>query len=173
MSRGLIAVQNGFVLDLTEIKPILHRRFSSALDAGIKAWVQTADSIIPTWSGGSRATLIELGAKVGVQVSVYAKDGVKSRVDLGKRETPPPVIRKSRLYGEYYFQWKTSLDYFVNNETKPMNAVMKNRLIKETPYNFREAAGQAFREALMREVGKESPASIVRKSLRIVQLRSK
>lgn len=169
----MIAVQNGFVLDLTVIKPLLHKRFSASLDAGIKAWVTTADRLIPTWSGASRATLIELGRKVGVEISIIPADGVKSRIALGQQSTPAPVIRKSRQFGEYFFQWSTHLTHLVTNETQDVNEAMKFRLRTPTPYEFRKAAGDAFRQALMAELKRESPESIIRKSLRVIQLRSK
>lgn len=126
------------------------------IEMAARAWVQAAVEKIPVWSGASRATLQALASAVNESVSIDPVSTAPNRIALGRLYSRGGIERTGRA--QYNFYYETSLRYLIANETKrvrPRTNGLRGRLIRPTPYNFREAgekAANAVIEARMKDL---------------------
>ena len=167
----------GLKLNLVKVKAALHDELSATLVDATKAWVQTAERIIPMWSGASRATLKTLAGKVGINIATFPVPGSSGKM-------PPNRSAEGEAKGDgelemnrgtlrYHFSYTTDLDYLIRNETRNMNAAMLGRLRTQTPYRFRQQANGAFNAVISRRLSRLPVGSILRKSISTILIRSK
>ncbi len=117
-------------------------RIVNAIKFGIKAWVKAAEAIIPVYSGASRASLDQLAAVVGMNISTTpTTNAVKSlgpaaiaqRIAQARAESSGG-IRVNKKSITFFFE--SSLQWLVDNETGEANDGVAPRLITPIPYNF-------------------------------------
>lgn len=139
-------------ISLGQLQSDLDKELTSILKAGVKAWLATAVSIIPVWSGASRGTLIKLGQTVGVQITAFPVKTVDktgrvrntpNRVNLGVEKSQGEILIQ---FPNYAMFWRSDLDggkHLNYNEENDASLVGFN-LKTPTPYHFRIAADKAF-----------------------------
>ncbi len=123
----------------------LDKEFTDILVTGTREWVRTVVSIVPSWSGMSRASLKPIADLVGEPVFSSPTSGAPDRQLQGE------ALGEGKLnLGEgniYSFTWKTSVFHFIYNESNNANLVGFH-LRNPGPYHSRDAANQAFERAI-------------------------
>lgn len=127
-------------LDLKAAQHALDEEYKSILIEGVREWVMTVESIVPNWSGESRASLRALAEQVGIFVSASPVAGAPNRVAKGEAEGEAKITTD---HYEYYFYWKSSVFHLIYNESNNANAVGFH-LIQPGPYHSMAAAQSAF-----------------------------
>ena len=145
MAGGWKAELKGLYLPLPVVKNAIDKRVREATEEGARVWLKTVLSIIPTWSGASRATFEALAQSVGFTVVYGPIRANKDRRSLGQGTGFGGVTRDST--GHYSFYYRTELRYLLFNEANVarvgVGGVFKG-LINPTPYKFFEKGEQAF-----------------------------
>ena len=143
---GWRANLNGLHLPLPGIRAAIDSRVLESTKIGARIWLTEVLSIVPTWSGASRATFEALAQAVGFTVTYGPIRSFKDRRSLGQG-AGVGGIRKTKDGYEFYYS--TSLRYLVFNEanvaTVGVAGVFKG-LINPTPYKFFEKGEKAFLE---------------------------
>lgn len=114
---------------------------------GARIWLDTVLSIVPTWSGASRATFEALAQSVGYTVTYGPIRSFKDRRQLGQGTGFGGVRREGASH--YVFYYRTTLDYLIYNEANQARvgqAGVFKGLIHPTPYKFFDAGEKAFRQ---------------------------
>lgn len=114
------------------------------IEGAAREWVRAAVSIIPVWSGASRATLQALADAVNEPVPIEPREDAPDRIGLGRLYSRGGIEKTGRA--AYNFYYETTLRYLIANETtrvRPRTEGLFGSLIKPTPYNFREAGDRA------------------------------
>lgn len=127
------------------------------IELAARAWVKEAISIIPVWSGASRATLQALASAVDMSVPISPKSSAPDRISLGRLYSRGGIERTAR--GKWNFYYETNLKYLIANETTrvaPGTEGLRGSLIHPTPYQFREAGNRAA-QAVIDQRLKELP----------------
>ena len=111
-------------------------------------WIDVATSIIPVWSGASRATFARLAQDVSFQLQLGNTPAAPDRTSLGLAQSDGGVEFDEQR-GIFSFRYETTLDHLVFNEKKNANdggdPAVFSRLLRPGPYNFHETANQAAR----------------------------
>lgn len=133
-------------------------RFRQINKDGVRAWVETAASIIPQWSGMSRATLKKLGNRVGVQVAAFPVPGSSgrqppNRTALGQQQSQGELIEKKTTFG---FKYSTSVFHLAINEILDARQ-FGFRLRNPGPYNFRLKSDLAYIKEINRQLRSFDP----------------
>ena len=107
--------------------------------------MSTAVSLIPVWSGASRATFAALAQDISFSLQVSPKSDAPNRVAEGREASDGGVVF-DRNAGFFSFSYSTTLDHLIFNED--FNANVKNdpkvfaKLLQPGPYNFQELANK-------------------------------
>lgn len=128
------------VFDLEAAKRALDGEYQRILIEGVKEWVYTVESIIPNWSGESRASLRALASQVDIEIIAFPVAGAPNRVAKGESEGEAKL--KTDNF-EYSFYWKSSVFHLIYNESNDANAVGFH-LIQPGPYHSMAAAAAVF-----------------------------
>lgn len=131
--------------------PVLNQAVENSVDQFVKetieeaarAWLDAAMSIVPAWSGASRATFQALADAVGKNVPINRAGGAPNRIGLGRLYSSGGIRKRSFAFWDMYYE--STLNYLIANETKkvqPRTEGLFGSLIEPTPYKFR-AAGDA------------------------------
>jgi len=105
-----------FDFDLTAYKKALAASMKSELQKAIKHWLRAVVRDVPTWSGASRATFEMIAKKAGESISYGPQRSLKDRKSLGEKESTA-VLELDSDRGIYYFEWGTTLRYFILNNS--------------------------------------------------------
>lgn len=119
-------------------------RVVNAIKFGIKAWVREAEKNIPVYSGASRASLDQLAATVGINVSTTPTPNAIKRLGPSKIAQRQAQARSESSGGikvtskSITFFYESSLQWLVDNELGEANDVVakSGNLITPTPYDF-------------------------------------
>ena len=139
---------------IPEWKARVQREMQSALERGVIAWLAAATAPIPVWSGASRATFQALAARVNFVLSIDPT-GLGSRLGVGP--AGGAAASSGRFFGspskgEFFAEYRTSLEHLVFNEFNNANAggdpKVFSRLRSPGPYNFQAAGNAAFRQVV-------------------------
>ncbi len=126
------------------IVPRIDAYVKETIEMAARAWIEAAVEKIPVWSGASRATLQALASAVGANVPISVKNSAPDRIALGRLYSRGGIEKDGRA--SYNFYYESTLRYLAANETsnvKPRTNGLRGRLIRPTPYNFREAGEKA------------------------------
>lgn len=144
----------GFIGDISLLtfkskiaQALLHRWAERLLKDAVTAWVKTAESIIPVWSGASRGTLVKLGSSVGVNISIFASPSAKNaktNENTGKDQSEGYLVSERGRYG---FVYSTSLFHLAVNENADAT-LFGFHLINPGPYGFRAASDAEFNKVI-------------------------
>jgi len=110
------------------------------LEAALK---QSTVGEMPTWSGGSRATFLNLARKIEYQVPITPV--VPSREQQGQDASYGELNADKDGKGRYTFSYSTTLPWLVTNENYNAND-WGFHLHKPGPYQFQLAGIRAFEE---------------------------
>lgn len=132
-------------LNIGQYEKAVEDRMLEAVKQGARIWLQTALSIIPTWSGASRATFEPLAQAVGYTVSYGPIRAFYDGRPLGSSSGFGGIEKDRR--GSYSFFYSSNLFRLNFNESNQASVGVggvKWGLLNATPYNFVEAANEAF-----------------------------
>lgn len=152
MAGGWKASLSLLTLDLQRYRRDVDRQLLEATKEGARVWLDTVLSIVPTWSGASRATFESLAQAVGYTVTYGPIRSFKDRRSLGQGTGFGGVVRNGP--GQYAFFYRTDLRYLLYNEANEARvgeAGVFKGLINPTPYRFFSEGQKAF-EAYARTV---------------------
>lgn len=138
-------------LNLDKINKQMQTRFINAITFGIKVWVKEAEAVIPVYSGASRASLDQLAASVGMNVSTTPAPNAVRRLGPAKIASRQAQARSESRGGirvhkkNITFFFESTLQWLVDNELGEINdAVARSgNLITPIPYNFIDKANKA------------------------------
>lgn len=124
------------VVDIPKAKKVIGKTMTDFIFRVLGEWVNEVTTVIPVWSGASRATFLKLAnqAKVDVEIESLIVAPIGSRIPLGFAESIGVVIADARgdsaLYG---WRWDSTLDYIgiVQNRVRFIEA--GQRVIDRTP----------------------------------------
>lgn len=162
---GLTGSYASITFDQNAASNYVRGRLREILRLGITAWVEEAKSIIPVWSGASRASLTQVAGLVGVAVFGPGKGstvahsnepvpGVKNRVGLGQ-SSESFEVNDSGEGGRFSFRWKSDLFHLNVNERTNVNALSHRfHLIQPGPYELRRHCNDAFKRTVDAELAR-------------------
>jgi hypothetical protein len=129
-------------LNLQQFKQKLDIQLRDLLVESAKVWLQAGTSKVPVWSGAARSTFQDLASRVNFAISISPVPHAPDRRGLG-RSTGTGDLEIDPKKGFYSFTYTTTLEHLIENET----TVSDNPNLKTpTPYNFRQAALEAWRQ---------------------------
>jgi hypothetical protein len=142
----------------------LHERCTQILKDGTKEWVEEVKSIVPNWSGMSRASLQPIADKVGVPLFPLGPQGpdIPDRVAQG-RAMGEAEMKTGPI--EYTFTWRSTVFHFVYNEGNNANNV-GFRLRNPGPYESQRRASKAFFDTVipqLRTLGRDISIKTIRR----------
>lgn len=146
MPKGFIGSYSLLSFDSKIAQFLVHSQSQKVLRKAVKAWVSTAENIIPVWSGMSRGTLVKLAGQVGVNVSLFVAPGAQPPKGPGDQSQEGISKSTGRLIiipGRYGFEYSSQVFHLAVNENVDARQY-GFRLQKPGPYHFREAADKAF-----------------------------
>lgn len=147
----LKALLRGPEIKLAEYRTALGTVAEEAITEAAFAWVETAISFIPVWSGASRATFAALAEDISFQIQIGTAANAPDREAQGRQESSGGV-NFDRARGHFSFSYSTTLDHLIFNEN--FNANVKEdpkvfaRLLQPGPYNFQEQANARALEVI-------------------------
>lgn len=127
--------------DLDAAKKALDVECKSILVEGVKAWVNTVESVLPNWSGESRGSLRPIAGLVGIMVFASPVRGAPDRVAFGESEGEAKINNENF---QYSFYWQSKCFHLAYNEFNNANAVGFH-LINPGPYHSQALATAAFK----------------------------
>lgn len=96
-------------IDRGKTSDALHETLTNAAIEAAKTFVITATSIVPVWSGASKASFLKLASQVSVGVAVSPRSDAPNRIPLGiETSTGYLILSRGRSYS---FVWSSDLDY--------------------------------------------------------------
>ena len=147
-------------VDMGVYKKALDLALREALAHGIFVYLQAVLARIPTWSGASRATFLNLAREISLDIPIapvaWGNSGGKSnkshgsilnRIPLGESNGTGRLIIDAAT-GRYHFEYTNSLGYLTFNEYHNANAGgdpgVMSRLKNPGPYDFQGKGLAAF-----------------------------
>lgn len=125
---------------------LVESMFDSML-RGVFAYLDAVTSVVPEWSGASRATFLHLARQVGYPLVVNNLPHVENRVPLGLAESEGS-FKSEEDKGRVSFKYKTTLPHLVYNEYNNANdnpdPTLFGKLRNPGPYGLQELGKQAF-----------------------------
>lgn len=144
--------------DFRKYREALHAKLAEALAQAATAWIDTAtppdtaNPVIPVWSGASRATFSQLANYIGYVLTYPIADGGPDRISLGESMGSGTFVAGTGDPGIYSFSYETTLPHLNVNERYDARQ-WGYRLVNPGPYNFvekgREAVRKVFTEFVM------------------------
>ena len=131
--------------NLNDYQKRLHEHLSDEIAHAAFVWLEAVLCEIPTWSGASRATFLQLAREVGYNLSISPK--VQSRMSYGERHGDGEIVA-DREKALYTFTYETNLRWLVHNEFNPPDSDPNvfYRLLRPGPYHFQLRGAEAFRK---------------------------
>ena len=143
-------------VDMASYTKALDAVMREAIAHGMFAYLQAVLARIPTWSGASRATFLQLAREISLDIPIvpvaWVSGGGKAgsllnRIPLGESNgTGRLIIDAAR--GQYHFEYTNDLHYLTFNEYNDANAGgdsgVFSKLKNPGPYHFQELGATAF-----------------------------
>ncbi len=147
-------------LNVDKVTKRQQTRIINAITFGIKAWVREAESIIPVYSGASRASLDQIASVVKVDVSTTPTTNAIKRLGpaaIASRQAQARSDSRGEIQvnkDTIIFFYESTLQWLVDNELGNANdAVARSgNLITPIPYNFIDRANQKATEVIQRRL---------------------
>ena len=135
-------------LDVHRYRRVLLNTLRDLNERAGRAWIHEAvdTTPIPTWSGASRATFVNLASELGTSVPIGPIVAKKSRVSLGKASAAGSGVKEVNNSKDVYvgFVYQTDLRYLAYNEYNIATAgtppAPYSNNVRFTPYNFQKRA---------------------------------
>lgn len=144
-------------INLAAYRKKLHEQLLEDLSRSAFAWLDRVLEEVPTWSGASRATFLQLARHVGYSLIISPK--VISRESFGTSHGSGKITADAAK-GLYTFTYSTDLKWLVSNEyrhnTSKNDSSVFHRLLNPGPYHFQKMGKAAF-EKEAQEVRLPSP----------------
>lgn len=138
-------------LDFEGYLDALRQEMFDAMLLGIYAYLDTVTSIVPVWSGASRATFLQLAREVGYPLAAAPISGAPNRVSIGISKSTGKFDNELDDL-KVSFTYETDLPWLVYNEYHNANvtpdATLFGKLIQPGPYGLQEAGKEAFEKHL-------------------------
>lgn len=158
-----------FVFDLEGYLGELEKFLTQKLKEGGAKWLDATvrtKTIIPTWSGASRATFQKLAQELDTTVPIGPIRARKDRTALGLANAQGSGVFINSAAGDYKFTYATQLRYLAYNEFNkatrgPAPQPFSNN-VRYTPYRFQDK-GQAAWERFAATVKLPNPYKFLRK----------
>lgn len=102
------------VIDIPKAKQKIHEVMTRFTFDVLAEWVRTTTSVIPVWSGASRASFLKLANQVDVEIVIepLIVAPIGSRIPLGFETSIGVIIADARgSSGLYGWDWASTLDY--------------------------------------------------------------
>lgn len=113
MAKVTVDVRFPFI-DVIKARKRIHETMTTFIYDVLADWVIGATTVIPVWSGASRATFLKLAnqAKIGIVIEPLIVAPIGSRIPLGYAESLGVVIADARGSGAIYgWDYLATLDY--------------------------------------------------------------
>ncbi len=135
-------------------------RIVNAVNFGIKAWVKAAESVIPVYSGASRASLDQLAATVKMNVSTNPTPNAVKRLgptEIAKRQDQARSESEGGIKvspKQIVFFFRSTLQWLVDNELGQANDAIarSGNLITPIPYNFIAFANRVAQGVMLKRL---------------------
>lgn len=135
-------------VDFVKYKRALQETLGDAIAHAAFEWLGATTTIIPVWSGASRATFMPLASQIGFQLSVQPI-AWKDRVDIGLSNATGSLTADSEK-GQFSFTYSTTLPWLIYNEFNNANITpdptLFSRLLQPGPYHFQERGLEAWKQ---------------------------
>lgn len=151
-------------INLSGYKAALKNNLVEAMSRATFEWLVAVMGAIPSWSGASRGTLLQLAATVGfhvdISVSQVAQERYGDRTSLGFTNSQGGFDVQGADNGRISFHYSTSLPHLIHNEfnnamVTPDPTKWRHQgnpaippLHNPGPYHFQEKGKKAVQEAL-------------------------
>lgn len=100
------------VVDIPKAKQVIGETMNQFTFDVLREWVNEVTSVIPVWSGASRATFLKLANQVEFTIPIEPVAPIGSRIPLGVESSIGVVIADARGSGALYgWDWSSTLDY--------------------------------------------------------------
>jgi len=134
-----------FRINFPDYQKRLHESLSNDIAHAAFVWLEAVLAEIPTWSGASRATFLQLAREVEYALTIAPK--VQSAIPYGQRHGEGEVTSDPKK-GIYTFSYSTDLRRLVHNEynTPDSDPNVFYRLLRPGPYHFQLKGQEAFRK---------------------------
>lgn len=153
--------------DVNQASRYVQKRLKDILTLGMTAWVEEAKSIIPVWSGASRAALTQIAGYIGVPVFGPGKGtgfAHSNEIVTNKAKTSPADGEASETFtpptadgGRIYTRWSSNLFHLNVNERVNVNSLdLKHpfHLIQPGPYDLRKRCNDAAKQVMVAELNR-------------------
>jgi len=163
-----------FNLDMDKYRGHVAEKMRNELRKAVRVWLNaTVRTVVPTWSGASRATFEVLAKKAGASISYGPQKSYKDRKPLGRKESFA-TLSVDRKAGQYFFEWGTTLRYFILNnyttqtytpgakDTGSGVILYKKGLDNPGPYNLDQKGEKALKD-FVASVSLPSPFNFIGK----------
>lgn len=134
-----------FNINVASYRRALHEELSEEITRLAFVWLDAVLAEIPTWSGASRATFLQLSHEISYSLSIDPV--VTSRISFGQRHGTGKMTADAKK-GLYTFEYTTDLKHLVHNEfnSPESDPNVFHRLKKPGPYHFQIKGEAAFRK---------------------------
>lgn len=135
-------------VNLEGYKRRLQQLLIEAVAYGAYEWLDATTTLVPVWSGASRATFLHLARTVGYNLTGTRGGGgfAPNRVPLGIANSEGEF--NSEKPGVVFFKYATTLRHLIFNEYNNANLggdpKVFSQLTNPGPYNFQAAGKEAF-----------------------------
>lgn len=138
-------------MDLSKLNKRTTERVVNAVKFGAKAWIRAAESVIPVYSGASRASLDQLAAVFNMNIATSPTRNAIARLGPARIARRQAQARSESRGGlrvnkkSVTFFYESTLQWLVDNELGDINddVAKSGRLITAIPYNFIDFANRA------------------------------
>ena len=137
-------------VDLGSYQKALDQTLREALAHAVFEYINEVLSVIPVWSGASRATFLQLARQISMDIPIVpnAWGGILNRIPLGER-CGTGKLNMDIGTGKYNFEYTNDLHYLTYNEYHDANSekadpAVFSRLKRPGPYNFQKKGAAAF-----------------------------
>lgn len=132
----LVANVNYPVVDIPKAKKVVHQAMTEFVFRVLSEWVTETTTVIPVWSGASRASFLKLAnqAKVQIEIESQIVAPIGSRIPLGFETSTGVVIADARGSGGLYgWRWDSTLDYIGIVDDRVRFTEVGQRVIDRNP----------------------------------------
>lgn len=165
-------------VDVVSYQRALDKTLREALAHGMYEYLNAVLSVIPVWSGASRATFLQLARTISMSIPISPVAWTNSsknknnanglnRISLGERCGTGKLIINSAK-GEYAFEYTNDLHYLTYNEEHNANTERGDPKVFSTlknpgPYHFQAKGAAAFVDAV-KETRLPSPWNYIKRT---------
>jgi len=137
--------------DSAGYESVLNKHMTDWLKQAGREWLYAVLTIVPHWSGASRATFETLAAALGSNVPYSDQQSIVDRRGLGASTGTGSELEIEPSRRRWVMKYQTDLRYLAYNEYNravfgQAPGVFSRAGIPNTPYHFQEVGAAAFLE---------------------------